>query len=290
MTDHRIRALNLDLPAMPENYIEQDGGLLVRNVKLLATGTWTDSAVGTPLFYPTHILEKYATNWASSTFWARHSGGQPRNVVTDLLGEVRNVHYEPGVENGAIVGDVFYHMITTVSREGAALAVARAKQGHPMAVSVEWDGAEVYNPKEKRYEAAEMTFVGLAAVDRGACSVCSLPKAMSAEERQGVENEMEADEIKAIVKEAVSGFGAELKAAILTDVDAKFAAFSPKQDEAAKAALEASSKAVKELEERIKKLELEPAPKTVVKVEEKELEAPAGPRIVKRGDIVRKED
>jgi hypothetical protein len=283
MTDHRIRALNLDLPAMPENYIEQDGGLLVRNVKLLATGTWTDSAVGTPLFYPTHILEKYATNWASSTFWARHSGGQPRNVVTDLLGEVRNVHYEPGVENGAIVGDVFYHMITTVSREGAALAVARAKQGHPMAVSVEWDGTEIYNPKEKRYEAAEMTFVGLAAVDRGACSVCSLPKAMSAEERQGAVNEMEAAELEKIL--------ADFKAGLLGEVDKKLAGFQPpKPDEEAKAALEASTAKVAELEERLKKLELEPAPKTVVKVEEKELEAPAGPRIVKRGDIVRKED
>jgi hypothetical protein len=276
MSDHRIRALNLDLPAMPENYIEQDGGLLVRNVKLLATGTWTDSAVQTPLFYPPASLEKYAGNWAANGFWSRHAGGQPRSIL-DKLGEVRNQHYDPTVENGAIIGDVYYHGLTQSSKDGMALAVGMAKLGKPLAVSVEWGGSEVYNPQAKRYEAAEMTFVGLAAVDRGACSVCSLPAALSAVERENQVNDME----KAELDKALADFGAALKAEIFGEFDKKLAAqpAAPKVDEAVSAAMSA-------MEERIKKLELEPAPKTFVTVEEKkELAAPVKVPNIRNGTI-----
>ena len=278
MSDHQIRMLNLDLPREPSNYIESEDGLTVRNVKLLAEGTWTDSAVQTPLFYPAHILEKYATNWVDSTFWARHSGGQPRNVITDQLGEVQNQHYD--AQEKAVMGDVFYDYSTQVGRDGGKKALRAAKRGKPPAVSVEWGGSEIYNPEAKQYEAQEMVYVGLAQVTRGACSKCSLPKALSAEERQMEMNAMEADEIKKLLAD----FGAELKASIVGDVDAKLAAFAPKPDEGMSAALEASNKALAAVEERLKALELEPAPKTVVTVEaKKELEVPLKklPRITK---------
>ena len=35
----------------------EDGSLLIKGVPMLASGTWTDSAVQTPLFYPEKTLE-----------------------------------------------------------------------------------------------------------------------------------------------------------------------------------------------------------------------------------------
>lgn len=127
MSDNKIRTLNLDLPATVSNYEESEDGLLVRNVKLLAEGMWTDSAVQTPLFYPARILEQYATNWVDNTFWARHSGGQPRNIVTDQLGEVLNQHYDPAEK--AVMGDVFYDYSTQVGRDGGEKDAEGSEEG-----------------------------------------------------------------------------------------------------------------------------------------------------------------
>lgn len=270
----KMRMLNVDLPAAPEHYLEQDGGgLLVKDVVLLATGTWTDSAVRTPLFYPTAALEKHAADWEATTYWARHSGGQPRNIVTDRLGDVLNPRYEAEVEGGAIVGDVLYDGLTQASRDGAALALGRAKAGKPLAVSVEWYGSAVYNKSEKREEAAELHFVGLAAVDRGACAVCGLPAALEhpedADLEQG-EEDMEAEELN----KALASFKAEVLAA----VDEKLAAFkteAEKPDEEMSKAGEEAKKALGALEKRIEKLELEPNPKSRLNGGlEVELEAP----------------
>jgi hypothetical protein len=255
MSEHQIRALNLDLPATVSNYEETEDGLTVRNVKLLAEGTWTDSAVQTPLYYPADVLELYATNWVDSTFWARHSGGAPRNVVTDQLGEVLNQHYDP--QEKAVMGDVFYDYSTTTGRDGGKKALKAAKKGKPPAVSVEWGGREVYNPDSKQYEALEMVYVGLAQVTRGACTKCKLPKAMSAEDRAKEMDTME----KAELDKALTDFGAALKADILDNVKGLFAAQPPAPDIGKEV-----SAAMAVYEERIKALEMTPAPKTVVEV------------------------
>ena len=283
----KLRMLNIDLPAAPEHYLEHEGGLLVKGVVLLATGTWTDSAVRTPLFYPTKALEQHAGNWEATTYWARHAGGMPRNIVTDRLGEVLNPRYEAEVEGGAIVGDVFYDGLTQASRDGAALAIGRAKAGKPLAVSVEWYGAEAYNKEERRHEAAEMHFVGLAAVDRGACSVCGLPASLEEtdQSKEGEEKDMEAEELTKML--------ADFKAEVLAAVDEKLAAAKPaeEKDEEMGAAIEETKKALAAAEKRIEKLELEPNPKSKLNGERGpvELEAPEGPRTVHQGGIVRRE-
>jgi hypothetical protein len=280
MSEHQIRALNLDLPATVSNYEETEDGLTVRNVKLLAEGTWTDSAVQTPLYYPADVLELYATNWVDSTFWARHSGGAPRNVVTDQLGEVLNQHYDP--QEKAVMGDVFYDYSTTTGRDGGKKALKAAKKGKPPAVSVEWGGREVYNPDTRQYEALEMVYVGLAQVTRGACTKCKLPKAMSAEERQVEMNAMEADEIKKMLAD----FGAELKASIVGDVDAKLAAFAPKPDGELSAALDSTKQELAAVTERLKKLEMTPEPRTVIEAKP-ELEASVAQKLprIRKGSI-----
>ncbi|HBF80823.1 MAG TPA: hypothetical protein DD420_13120, partial [Streptomyces sp.] len=115
--------LNRDLSM--SKYVEVEGGMLVKDVPLLTVGEWTDSAVRTKLYYPAKVLEQYALNWVGNSFWARHSGGQPRNVVTDLLGDVRDVRFDPtylekGMEEpGAIIGDVFYSFSTQNGKDAA---------------------------------------------------------------------------------------------------------------------------------------------------------------------------
>jgi len=259
----KLRMLNLDLPAAPEHYLEQEGGgLLVRGVVLLAEGTWTDSAVRTPLHYPREVLERCAKQWESSTYWARHAGGQPRNIVTDRLGEVTNPRYDAKL--GAVVGDVLYDGLTQASRDGAALALGRVRMGKPLAVSVEWYGDAVYNAKEKREEAADIHFTGLAAVDRGACKRCTLPAALEdADQMNEGENDMEAEELKQMLE--------SFKAEVLAAVEEKLAAFKdglepgePAEPED-KEMSEAVDKLTKELSEAMRKieaLEKRPQPRT----------------------------
>lgn len=86
ITYAEVRELRIEL--FSGKYQEQDGGLLIRDVKLLASGTWTDLHIGTPLFYPGKVLEKYAKNWIDNSLWSRHSGGMSRSI-TDKIGEVR---------------------------------------------------------------------------------------------------------------------------------------------------------------------------------------------------------
>lgn len=253
------RMLNSILPDLTDNYVEEDGGLLVKNVILLAAGTWTDFKAQTPLHYPTETLQKDAANWRSSTYWARHMGGAPRNIVTDRLGDVRNPHYDPNAAGGAIVGDVFYDGLTQTSRDGAALAIAKAKAGTPLAVSAEHGGTETWDPVEKRFVATSLAFYGLASVDKGACSVCGLPKKANESQQNGVREMEQAEFDKAL---------ADLKAGILGEVDAKFAALKIPADPAAKVAeLSATNEGlVRELSEakkRIDALEKTPAPKTM---------------------------
>ncbi len=272
------RMLNSVMPNSTENYIQdENGGLLVKGVVLLATGEWTDSKAKTPLFYPPETLKKYAENWVANTYWARHLGGSPRNIVTDRLGEVRNVHYDPDVEGGAIVGDLYYDGFTLTSRDGAMLALAKAKAGHPMAVSAEHGGTETWDSINNRYVASSLAFYGLASVDKGACSVCNLPKKLNESHDNGVRELEQAEFEKAL---------ADFKAEILGMVDAKLAALKIPDESESKAELSATKdELMKELSEakmRIDALEKTPNHKTVAGAPKELEDAPAQklPRIM----------
>jgi hypothetical protein len=146
-------------------YQEVDSGLLVKDVKLLASGTWTDSHMGTPLFYPEAVLERYASNWVDNSLWSRHGGGIPRSI-TEKIGEIRNPRYN----GGAVIGDLWLHEKTQTSRDTAELI----KAGLVDYVSVEHGGKERWNAQEKRYDAEELVFGGVAVVNKGACKVCTI--------------------------------------------------------------------------------------------------------------------
>lgn len=149
----------------PDKIQEVDGGVLVKDVKLLASGTWTDSGVGTPLFYPEATLEKYAGNWVDTSLWSRHAGRVPRSI-TEKIGEVKNPRYQ----DGAVKGDLFLHGKTQASRDTIELI----KAGLVNWVSVEHGGDEGFNQATNRLEAKSLIFGGVAVVNRGACTVCTI--------------------------------------------------------------------------------------------------------------------
>jgi hypothetical protein len=142
-----------------------DKGLLVRDVILLAEGSWTDSNVRTPCYYSPEVLEKYSKNWLDNGLWSRHPGGSPRSVA-DKIGAVVNFYYS--AEYKAIMGDLLFHCKSQLSRDIAEMV----QNGLVNAVSVEIGGEEYYNRKAKVNEAVSIDGYGVAVVDRGACDVC----------------------------------------------------------------------------------------------------------------------
>jgi len=159
------RELLFELP--PSSNLERSGdALIVRSVKLLAAGTWTDSAAKTPCEYGPAVLERFASNWIDSSLWSRHAGGQPR-TINQKVGRIENQHFE----DDAIVGDLVLHGLAGTDSPGA---IAMILAGEADYFSAELSGSETWNSARKVYELQEFIGLGGAVVNRGACSTCTL--------------------------------------------------------------------------------------------------------------------
>ena len=256
-----------------------DGGLLVRDVKILAEGTWTDSAVRTPLYYPWGTLKECANDWIDRSLWTRHPGGQPR-PITDMIGDIRNTRGDE--KELAIMGDFFFHCVTPDSRACADMAEA----GVINAVSIEhvWD--ERYDAKRGMYVATKLRGLGAAIVSKGACDVCNMSREASA----GITSEHIRENEPSRNGEA-SEEGSKMDEELankLAEMEARLAALeekmNPKEDEKGEededepkemAALkesikkmEAQASVIKELGEKVKALEMVPNRKTVLSMDE----------------------
>ena len=170
----RFLSINLS-PASADMQSLQNGGLLVKNVPLLAEGVWTDSYQGTPCEYSPAVLRAHSGNWTGNTLWSRHRGNSPRDI-TDKLGTVVNPHFgefaaEDGSTRSAVMGDLKLDADTQKQKD----VIGMVKSGSAGAVSVEMGTIDKWNPGKKRYEAQSIEFTGTAMVDRGACSVCKVP-------------------------------------------------------------------------------------------------------------------
>ena len=232
--------------------INEDGGLLVKDVPMLAAGTWTDSAVQSALNYPERTLQKYAANWSDNSGWARHSGGVPRDA-TDKVAELRNPRYQ----DGAVVGDIFIHGYTQKSRD--MIELVRRKL--IAMVSVEHTGDERYNASTRQLEAESLNFSGFAFVNKGACKLCRINESaplVSADEpieapQVVQEDNMELKELETQVAELTKQLAA------LTPV-AKVEVAEPVVDNSRELAEEASAKAeIAELRQMVKELMSQPA-------------------------------
>ena len=175
---------------------------------MLAAGTWTDSAVGTPLYYPEKTLSEYATNWHDTTGWSRHLGGVPRDI-TEKVADASNLRYE----NGAVTADIIVHGATQKSRDTIELV----KRKLISFVSVEHGGNEKYNPDTRQMEADTLDFYGFAFVNKGACKLCRIqeapksPEVKPETERVKESDQMESKELEAKI-EGLTKELAELKA------------------------------------------------------------------------------
>jgi len=187
----RFSTKMLDRPITRDNFVHMEGGALkVMNIVALAEGEWTDSAVGTPLFYPARVLEADYGKWVAPGIWSRHMGGGARSI-TDKVGIVKNPRYDP--EQKAVLVDGIFHGKTQASRDVIELIENEIVTD----VSAEVGGKEVWNPESKRYEAASLAFYGLATVDRGACNVCKMKRNEAAEcQLEEERKEMETKELE----------------------------------------------------------------------------------------------
>lgn len=170
-----MRLLSSPFMSVKNEKIEIDGDLLVKGVRMLASGTWTDSAVQTPLNYPASTLEKYAKNWTDTAGWTRHTGGFPRDA-TDKVAEIMN----PRFEDGAVVADILIFGDTQKGRD----MMAQVKKGRVKYVSVEHTGDERYNASTRQLEATSINFSGFAFVNKGACKLCRINEAAPLENVQ----------------------------------------------------------------------------------------------------------
>lgn len=254
--DSELHFRELAQPFKHNDMISQDGGLLIKGVKLLASGTWTDSAVGIPLFYPPDTLRECAQNWIDQNGWSRHRGNIPRGI-DDLVSDARNLRFE----DDAVVGDLFVHGKNQKSRD--LMEMIRCKL--IKAVSVEHGGNERYNAATRQNEAATLIFSGYAWVNRGACTKCRINEAPKPEIKPiapAIEEESMADtkeleaKIEALTKELES-----VKAKPAPVVE------TPKE-------LTEALGTIKALEARLKKIEDTPLPAATA-APTKELSDPA---------------
>lgn len=258
----KARELLRDLAAN-EFHQGDDGALTIKDVKLLASGTWTDSVWGTPLFYPEEILKEYAENWFDNPLWVRHGGGVPR-AITDKIGEVVNPRYH----DGAVHGDLFLHGKNSMSRDSIEMVTA----GLANAVSVEHGGREIWDEDTKSYIAEEIIFYAVALVNRGACDTCTFNN----ESRSTAEaDDMDIKELETKLAEA-AGTIKELSDASadkdkkLSELEGKLETQEQEGEEDSKIAeleakleakiLDLETKKLAELEARIEKIEKTPLP------------------------------
>lgn len=275
-TELHIRALATPFKRTSLQQLE-DGDLLIKGVPMLAEGTWTDSAIGTPLFYPSKTLAEYAANWQDKSGWNRHSGGVPRRG-TDKVGEADNIRFE----NGAVTADLRVYGFTQNGRDMQEMI----KRKLISFVSVEHGGDERMNPATRQMEASSLVFYGFAFVNRGACKVCKMneeketPKENAFDFSECVDAKMKEGHDKATAIEMCKAIAAKRENSTEDTMDTKeledkIAALT-KELEAVKAKpVEVRTEIPKELSEqmaamaaRIKELEKAPVPPVTAPVVE----------------------
>ena len=155
------------------------------------------------------------------------------------------------------------------------------KAGQANFVSVEHGGKERWNPGRRIYQAEELTFTGIATVNRGACAKCTIRDNEAGEAPAEPETEVENMDTETITKELE---------AVKADVSGLKTAFEANQN-----SVKELSEAIKgltdklgenkELSARLEALEKQPAPAATAPIETKELEPPVSRVIIEKGEI-----
>lgn len=228
---------------------QEDGALLIKGVKLLAQGTWTDFSIQTPLLYPSKTLQESAGNWQDLSVWDRHTGGQPRSV-TSKVGEIENPHFE----NDAVMGDIRLHGATQTSRD----VIELIKRKLISFVSVEHGGTEKFNPTTRQNESASITFTGVALVNKGACKLCRINEIAPVVETIIKPEEPAAVPVKELSQDEIMTDNKELEAKIELLQKELEELKTPKPEVKAEPPAPDYGKIIHELQEKITQLENRP--------------------------------
>lgn len=253
-------------PVETRNFVKNDDGSFeVSGVIALASGTWTDSNIRTPCFYPPEILER-KFEIIDNGLWSRHSGGVPRDI-TEKIGVFEDEGYDPSVKGRRV--KLILHGATQLSRDVAEMI----EKGIVNYVSAEIGGKEKYDSDLKTYVAQEVKMYGLAIVDKGACDVCVIRH----EEEPDEEGMVMDEELMAkfdMLEEKID----ELKGAVEALVEkltppaqAEEQKEEEKPEKPEKSELGELIEEIRELRKKVETLEKKPVPKTLAKAEEEKI-------------------
>ena len=213
---------------LPKEHVETDDEYIIKNVKILAEGTWNRTQ------YLAEDLKR--ATFRDNVLYSRHYAGEERDE-SDIIGYISEKQF---IDN-AIVGDVHIDKIK------GADTIADIMSDNIKGLSVEHISNDVL--LDGQVTATSIQILGTAAVKTPACKVCTLGKK---EPKKEIENMTEENQIQVLTDKI-----AELSEQVLelqkVDVDAVVTEQSRKD-----------AKVIAELSERIEELEKEPVQNTMV--------------------------
>ena len=182
---------NILLPDAAKILSQPDGSLIVKDVPIMAEGTW-ESMQGVNATFTAPVLQASAGNWQDNPLWLRHPGVTSR-AVNECVGSIINPHYDTINGVNAVYGDLYIHGRTACSRDAQALVQMPEEQGGIKSISAETildvDDTQSYGTP---FQVSKITFTGAALVRHGACETCKLP-AFSDSDESGETADMEKD-------------------------------------------------------------------------------------------------
>lgn len=214
---------------LPKEHVETDDEYIIKNVKVLAEGTWNR------VQYLAEDLRR--ATFRDDVLYSRHYSGEERNE-SERIGYISEKRF---IDN-AIVGDV--HIDKIKGADTIADIISRNIRG----LSVEHIAN--YVTLDGQVTATGIQILGTAAVETPACKVCTLGKKEPKKEIENMTEDM--DKIQELTDQVaeLSEIVSELQK---VDVDAVVTEQSRKD-----------AKVIVELSERIEELEKEPVQNTMV--------------------------
>ena len=180
---------NFTIPQLSTNFEEPDGPngpLIIHNVPIMVSGTWT-SHEGKAFEFTPEMLKAAVDAWDDNLVWQRHPLIPNENrPATDSIGAVPKRYFEPNFttvlkdgttyKGAAIMGDVVLHRKTDVSKDAAKLIRLPYDQGGFRMVSAETEmqGLE-YNSAIGAFQFDALRFHGLTIQREGGCAACNIP-------------------------------------------------------------------------------------------------------------------
>lgn len=213
---------------LPKEHVETDNEYIIKNVKILAEGTWNR------VQYLAEDLKR--TTFRDNVLYSRHYKGEERNE-SEIIGYISEKQF---IDN-AIVGDVHIDKIK------GADTIANIMTGDIKGLSVEHISNDIV--LNGQVTATGIQILGTAAVKTPACKVCTL----SEEPKKEIENMTEdMDKIQELTDQ-IAELSEQVSELQKVDIDAVVTEQSRKD-----------SKVIAELSERIEELEKEPVQNTMV--------------------------